>query len=170
MVVVIDDLIKKHTNTISKQNQIMLGFVWQLHRELKRAREQFKSLLDYQEMKQKEELDRVLCRIKRKSCDRLPTRDYLAIEEFWYILSKVSGPSYKDIRFFVAFVLFDITGLRSSNLSLVTVKYAYDLLDSGRTVIPLVIGEKRPPASSYCSNSSQPQLVDALSKQVSHIV
>lgn len=121
-------------------------------------------------MKQKEELDRVLCRIKRKSCDRLPTRDYLAIEEFWYILSKVSGPSYKDIRFFVAFVLFDITGLRSSNLSLVTVKYAYDLLDSGRTVIPLVIGEKRPPASSYCSNSSQPQLVDALSKQVSHIV
>ena len=79
-------------------------------------------------------------RLKRQMSKKVRTRDRVEESEFHSILSLIKLPGFVSARKKTALILLFFTGLRVSNLLLLTVKQVKLLLTSGETVISLIKG------------------------------
>ena len=79
-------------------------------------------------------------RLKRQMSKKVRTRDRVEESEFHSILSLIKLPGFVSARKKTALILLFFTGLRVSNLLLLTVKQVNALLISGETVISLIKG------------------------------
>lgn len=67
-----------------------------------------------------------------------PLRDVLSVADFEYVLSLCSGNRYTSYRKTLALVILYVTGLRVSNLLILTVKNVESLFKEGPMQIPLI--------------------------------
>ena len=88
-----------------------------------------------------QELDRhkrELNKIKRETALKLPLRDVISNEEFVRIIKIEKRKSYSGCRRRLALVLLYLTGLRVSNLLILSLRHVKSLFKEGKMVIPLI--------------------------------
>ena len=76
--------------------------------------------------------------LKRKSAITQNIRDSVTEEEFKGIIDLVKANTFVASRRKTAFLLLYVTGLRVSNLLVLIIKHIKELLDNGKTQIPLI--------------------------------
>jgi site-specific recombinase XerD len=81
---------------------------------------------------------RELAKQKRELAAKLPLRDVVSKEEFSIIINQVKSKSFASCRRQLALVLLYLTGLRVSNLLILTVKQVKSLFFDGKVIIPLI--------------------------------
>lgn len=144
----------KYLETIILQNQILLLNIEELKEKTNKLKLQNEELLDInyylRETAEKAEAEKELAlarKEKRKKARKLPRRDYISINEFYDIVFKYiyrcEDSRYILSRNRVAYFLMYFTGLRVSNLLLLTVRNIRELMYDkvGRTV-PMIKGGK----------------------------
>jgi site-specific recombinase XerD len=81
---------------------------------------------------------RELSKQKRSMSVKLPLRDVVSKDEFNTVLSLIESNSFSDCRRRLALVVLYLTGLRVSNLRVLTVRHFKMLFRTGKTIIPLI--------------------------------
>ena len=74
---------------------------------------------------------------KRQKATKQIMRDSISPHDFNFILNSVKSTGFVPARKRTAFILLYSTGLRVSNLLALTINHIKDLLDKGKTVVPL---------------------------------
>lgn len=101
----LDVSMKRHTDCLLLQNQVLLAVLLQLRSDHSQSLEKVDILLQYQQQKEREAEEKRIRFLKVKARKRQIPRDNITPKQFWYILHKVSGNTYPEIRAFVAFCL-----------------------------------------------------------------
>jgi site-specific recombinase XerD len=148
--------------TIVFQNRLLLSNVEELKQELRERTELLQSqnqeLLDKNEellgmnrflvdkAKEAEEEKRFILekKMKRKNAKKKPKRDYVSPEEFYEIVDKLvykcEDSRYILARQRLAYFIMYFTGLRVSNLLVLTRRHLHELINDSHTEIPLIKG------------------------------
>jgi site-specific recombinase XerD len=141
--------------TILLQNELLLSNVEDLKRDLRERTEflesQNKELLDMNrylvdQAKEAEEEKKLILerRFKRQNAKRRPKRDYISPDEFYELVDEIvykcEDSRYIVSRQRVAFFIMYFTGLRVSNLLVLTRRHVHELINNLFTEIPLIKG------------------------------
>lgn len=101
----LDVSMKRHTDCLLLQNQVLLAVLLQLRSDHSQSLEKVDMLLQYQQQKEREAEEKRIRLLKVKARKKQIPRDNITPKQLLYILHKVSGDTYPEIRAFVAFCL-----------------------------------------------------------------
>jgi len=97
-------------------------------------------LLELQQRQQEKEDTKALRRAKRAKATKQLPRDAMTPEEFQQIMRSLEGNTLKNARIRVAFTLLYLTGLRSSNLLVLTINNLNELVQKQSTLLTIIKG------------------------------
>lgn len=129
--VFIIETITKQLKDANKQRKDMYELNLQLQQQIHTLQvESEKQRIAREDTEQKKE--------KRKNAVKAPIRETIEEEEFFFILGLIKYNNFVGARKKSAIILMYLTGLRVSNLLVLTVRHAMQLLEQGETTIPLI--------------------------------
>ena len=99
----------------------------------------------------------------RKNAKKQPLRDSISEEEFYFILELIKHKNFVPSRKITAYILLFVTGLRVSNLLILTVSHLKQLLNQGSTQISLI--KKGPQRFALTLSSKGKELIKQYHKE-----
>lgn len=123
------------------ENNTKLNQILHQNKNLYQQNIELRAALDFvrneMEIMQKVRIEAGERKKKRQNATKQLLRDSISPEEFQYILDLVKNNGFVAARKRTALLLLYCTGLRVSNLLFLTVNHVNELLDKGRTCVPL---------------------------------
>lgn len=143
----------------------------ELNKQLNEIKEINKRFEQYQKIEQEAREEERLRKQKRREANKLPQRDAITIDEF-FELQKIAEATFDDkivrARTILALTILYLTGLRISNLLLMTKRHVQELMTKGETTLPLIKGGSK--QHLLCIGAKGKELLLKIQEQIEILV